>query len=82
MKKFKFNLTERENDVMQLVAKGFNNEQICQKLFISETTVKTHLNNAYLKLCVTTDKFNSKPVMTRLRAVLIYLGLAKYEDWI
>lgn len=78
----KYNLTERENDVMKYVAKGYDNKQICEKLFISEATLKTHLTGAYQKFSVSNKKANRKPSMTRLRATLIYLGLAKYENWI
>lgn len=43
-------LTERELEVVQLVGKGLNNKEIAQKLFIGETTVKTHVANAMHKL--------------------------------
>jgi DNA-binding NarL/FixJ family response regulator len=39
------NLTEREREVMLLVAQGANNREIAQQLFISEGTVKTHISN-------------------------------------
>ena len=42
-------LSGREREVSVLVARGFTNEQIGEKLNISETTVKTHLSNIYLK---------------------------------
>lgn len=79
---YRYSLTERENDVMKYVAKGYDNKQICDKLFISETTLKTHLRNLYKKFSVSNKNINRKPSMTRLRATLIYLGLAKYENWI
>ena len=79
---YRYNLTERENDVMKYVAKGYDNKQICEKLFISESTLKTYLNSVYKKFSVSNEKINIKPSMTRLRATLIYLGLAKYENWI
>jgi len=43
-------LTGRELDVLQLLAKGFGNQTIAEKLFVSVTTVKTHLRNINLKL--------------------------------
>jgi NarL family two-component system response regulator LiaR len=43
-------LTERERDVMQLVAHGCNNQEIAKKLVISEKTVKTHVSNILSKL--------------------------------
>jgi DNA-binding NarL/FixJ family response regulator len=43
-------LTERELDVFRLVARGFSNAEIGQELFISETTVKTHVTHILQKL--------------------------------
>ncbi len=44
------NLTEREEDVMRLVAEGHTNREIGHTLFISESTVKKHVNALYRKL--------------------------------
>ncbi len=46
-------LTERELEVLAMVAKGSNNKDIADKLFVKEVTVKTHLNNIFKKLKVT-----------------------------
>jgi DNA-binding NarL/FixJ family response regulator len=43
-------LTDREKEVMQKVAQGLNNKEITQALFISESTVKTHISNIMHKL--------------------------------
>lgn len=43
-------LTEREKQVLSLVAKGMNNKEISSSLFISEATVKTHVANLMSKL--------------------------------
>jgi DNA-binding NarL/FixJ family response regulator len=46
-------LTEREREVLQLVAEGLANKQIALSLNISEHTVKFHLSSLYAKLGVT-----------------------------
>ena len=43
-------LSDREKEIVQLVAKGFRNREIGEKLFISEQTVKNHLHNIFDKL--------------------------------
>lgn len=43
-------LTEREVDVLKLVAKGMTNENIAKALFLSERTVRTHVSNILRKL--------------------------------
>lgn len=43
-------LTEREMEVLRLVAQGLNNRDIATKLFISENTVKNHIRNILDKL--------------------------------
>ena len=43
-------LTEREMEVLKLVAQGLNNRDIAKKLYISENTVKNHIRNILEKL--------------------------------
>ncbi len=43
-------LTDRELEIVKLIAQGTTNEQIAQKLFISKRTVSTHINNINGKL--------------------------------
>jgi two-component system NarL family response regulator len=43
-------LTDREMEVLQLVAKGMNNRDIAKQLYISENTVKNHIRNILEKL--------------------------------
>lgn len=45
-------LSQREQEVLELVAKGSTNREAAKQLFISEATVKTHLLHVYAKLGV------------------------------
>ncbi len=45
-------LSERELDVLKLIAKGCSNQEIADQLYISIHTVKTHSSNLYSKLDV------------------------------
>ena len=47
-----FGLSEREMDVLKLVARGTSNKQIGEALFISENTVKVHIHRIIRKLNV------------------------------
>ncbi|ROP42700.1 LuxR family two component transcriptional regulator [Saccharothrix texasensis] len=45
-------LSQRELEVLELIARGSTNREAAKRLFISETTVKTHLLHVYAKLGV------------------------------
>lgn len=45
-------LSDREREVMALIARGLSNEQIAEDLYLSPLTVKTHANRAMVKLDV------------------------------
>lgn len=46
-------LTPKEKEVLALVAKGASNQEIADKLYVRDVTVKTHLNSIFKKLKVT-----------------------------
>jgi DNA-binding NarL/FixJ family response regulator len=57
-------LTEREREVMNLLVQGLSNPDVAGRLFISEKTVKNHINRIYAKLGVT----------DRAKAIAVWLG--------
>jgi DNA-binding NarL/FixJ family response regulator len=62
------NLTQRERDVLRLLADGMSNEEIGKSLFISPETVRTHVRKAMAKLDADT---RTQAVATALRQSLI-----------
>jgi two-component system NarL family response regulator len=64
-------LTDREMEVLKLVAKGMNNRDIAKELFISENTVKNHVRNILEKLQIHS---RMEAVMIALRDKLIEFG--------
>jgi DNA-binding NarL/FixJ family response regulator len=59
-------LTEREREIVNLLAQGRSNAEIAGDLFISEKTVKNHINHIYAKL----------GVGTRAEAIALWLGVS------
>jgi two-component system, NarL family, response regulator DegU len=47
-----FSLTKREWEVLQLIAMGFNNDNVAKRLFLTESTVKNHVSSILKKLDV------------------------------
>lgn len=48
----KLGISSRELEVLQLISDGHSNQEIGEKLFISESTIKTHVSNLFVKLDV------------------------------
>jgi len=46
------NLSNREYEVLQLLAKGYSNKEISEQLFLSVSTIKTHVSNLFFKMDV------------------------------
>ena len=65
-------LTERELEVLKLIAQGLSNREIGEKLFVSERTICSHVSNILMKL----------HLASRTQAALFALkeGLASLED--
>ena len=67
-------LTERETEVLRQLARGKSNKEIATSLFISETTVKTHVKNIMQKLGVPS---RTQAALYAARIGLVSLALAE-----
>jgi DNA-binding NarL/FixJ family response regulator len=65
-------LTEREHEVLRLMAQGMTNAGIARRLVLSERTVEAHVRRLLLKL----DVADSEDANRRVLAVLLHLGVA------
>lgn len=63
-------LTSREKEILKMVSQGASNNDIAEKLFVREVTVKTHLNSIFKKL----------KVKNRTQAVLLAMQMRLIED--
>lgn len=63
-------LTTREKEILKMVSQGASNNDIAEKLFVREVTVKTHLNSIFKKL----------KVKNRTQAVLLAMQMRIIED--
>jgi DNA-binding NarL/FixJ family response regulator len=63
-------LTERETEILRLIAGGLSNAEIGRKLYISETTVKTHVTHILAKL----------GLRDRVQAVVLAYQAALFEQ--
>jgi DNA-binding NarL/FixJ family response regulator len=52
LKEIKYNLSQRESEILNLLSKGYRYKEIAAKLYISTETVRTHIRNIYAKLQV------------------------------
>jgi DNA-binding NarL/FixJ family response regulator len=43
-------ISKREHEVLELISQGMSNQQIAESLFVSTSTVKTHVSNLFAKL--------------------------------
>ena len=46
----KLGISKREYEVLELISKGLSNKEIANALFVSESTIKTHVSNLLVKL--------------------------------
>ena len=65
-------LTQRETEVLRVLARGLSNKEIATALFITEKTVKTHVSNVLGKLGV--------PSRTRAALYALKIGLVSLEE--
>jgi serine/threonine-protein kinase len=62
-------LTEREREILALMAEGHSNHSICERLVISPRTVESHVRSVFMKLGIAESPNSSRRVL----AVLAFL---------
>jgi len=65
----RFNLTEREQEVLTLLAEGLSTSQIASKLFLSIHTIKAHFHHLFQKFGL--DEYSQNQRETKRIALLI-----------
>jgi DNA-binding NarL/FixJ family response regulator len=70
-------LTDREREVMALVAAGLSNDEIAERLIMSPATAKTHVSRAMLKLGA---RDRAQLVVFAYEAGLVQPGTARYSN--
>jgi two-component system, NarL family, response regulator LiaR len=71
-------LTERETEVLRLLARGKANKQIASTLFVSEKTVKAHVSSILMKLGV---RSRTQAALHAVRAGLVSTEELSEEPW-
>lgn len=74
-------LTPRELETLDLIARGFSNGEIMKKLNITYATVKTHVSSIYLKFNYTNIGKTSESSVLRTRVALRYLEAKGYLNF-
>ena len=73
-------LTNRELEVLSLMAKGYSNKEIAEELFITEATVITHIRHLYQKLEITEYRGHGGATF-RVKAVLKYFEMQQNSTY-
>ena len=64
----RLNLTNREYQILKLIVQGYSNSGIAEKLFLSLSTIKTHVSNLYTKINVK-SRFQAIAVAKKMKIV-------------